>query len=87
MEINYLLKLVYYLKTGLCIFNVFNNNVLNLLKKKRTNLLDLLTELNNLFRNRNKLIFIYLNHKVILAFYSFVLNLDIVNLLTINFIN
>ena len=34
MGVNYLLKLIHRLKAGLRIFNVFNNNALNLFKKK-----------------------------------------------------
>ena len=85
MKINYLLKLVYYLKAGLCILNVFNNSALNLLK--RISFFDLLTELNDLFRNRNEFIFVYLYYKIVLTFYNFVLNLNVINLLIISFIN
>ena len=85
--IGHLLKLVYYLKTGFRVFNVFNNNVLDLLKKGRTSFFYLLTELNDLFRSYNELILIHLYHEIILTFYSLVLNLDIMDLLAVGFIN
>ena len=87
MGVSYLLKLVYYLKTGLCIFGIFGNNVSDLLKKEDISLFNMLTELNDLFRSRNKSIFVHLHHKIILTFYSFVLGLNVVNLLAIGFIN
>lgn len=86
MGVSYLLKLVYYLKTELCGFGVFNNQVLNLFKKGKISFFVLLTELNNLFRNSNKFILVYLYYRIVLSFYSFVLYLNIVNLLTISFI-
>ena len=87
MRVSHLLKLVYYLKAELRIFNVFNNNALNLLKKGKTSFLDLLTELNDLLYGYDKSIFVYLYHKIVLTFYSFILSLNIVNLLTIGFID
>ena len=87
MEVSHLLKLVYCLKTGLRIFDVFSNNVPNLLKKRRTSFFNLLTELDDLFRGYDKFIFIHLHHKVVLTFYSFILSLNVMDLLTIGFIN
>ena len=87
MGISHLLKLVYYLKAGFRILGVFNNNALNLLKKGGINLFDILAKLNDLFRSYNEFIFIHLHHKIILTFYGFILGLNVINLLTIGFIN
>ena len=87
MGVYYLLKLVYYLRTGFCISSVFNNSALDLLGKGGISLFDMLTELDDLFRSRNESIFIHLYHKIILTFYGFVLGLNVINLLAIGFIN
>ena len=87
MGIGHLLKLVYCLKAGLRISGVFSNSALNLLEKGGINLFNMLTELDDLFRGRDESIFVYLYYKIILTFYSFVLSLNVINLLIMGFIN